>query len=185
MSSELKFVLKWKYETATSLNTIIAAFNINTNQWVKRYVFKRLIFLNNKNLSSLGSLIFLALWHGTHPGYFLVFFLEFIDVEAERRFRTMAGPAIQHFQSISSSAIRIFLINPFVTVGAYLWTSLSLYYASVAFDLLQFSKVKASWGSVYYIGHVLVVVICATDALLGRNIRKAFSPPKQTEKKSK
>ncbi|CAG8776900.1 5091_t:CDS:2, partial [Acaulospora morrowiae] len=45
-------VEKWKFEFATSLAQIIGSFNTNTNLWTKTYIFKRLIFLGNKNLST-------------------------------------------------------------------------------------------------------------------------------------
>ncbi|CAG8511917.1 13203_t:CDS:2 [Dentiscutata heterogama] len=61
-------VEKWNFEFATSLTQIIGSFNTNTNLWTKLYIFKRLIFLGNKQLSSIISLIFLALWHGLHSG---------------------------------------------------------------------------------------------------------------------
>ncbi|KAH7955513.1 hypothetical protein HPB52_001187 [Rhipicephalus sanguineus] len=49
-----------------------------------RYVFKRLRFLGNKQLSQLSALFFLALWHGLHSGYYVCFFNEFIVMKFER-----------------------------------------------------------------------------------------------------
>ena len=49
-----------------------------------RYVFKRLRFLGNKDVSQLLTLVFLALWHGLHTGYFMCFFLEFLIVSFEK-----------------------------------------------------------------------------------------------------
>ena len=66
---------------------MVESFNINTNDWVKRYVFKRLKFLNNRNASSLGALGFLAIWHGLYAGYFLCFFTEYIEMEAEKKIK--------------------------------------------------------------------------------------------------
>src|SRR6266542_2719951 len=81
-----------KFEFATSLNQIVGSFNTNTNLWTKIYIFKRLIFLGNKNLSSLGALSFLALWHGVYSGYFICFSLEFVDIETERRWSKRVEP---------------------------------------------------------------------------------------------
>ena len=39
------------YETSTSIQGVVMSFNINTNDWSKRYIFKRLRFLGNKDLS--------------------------------------------------------------------------------------------------------------------------------------
>jgi len=76
-----------EFEFATNHQQVIESFNINTNEWAKRYIFKRLIFLNNRNLSSLGTLFFLAIWHGFAVGYFICFSFEFIYMEAEKRYQ--------------------------------------------------------------------------------------------------
>lgn len=50
-----------------------------------RYVYKRLRFLNNKQISQGASLFFLAVWHGLELGYFMNFFLEFIIMNGENQ----------------------------------------------------------------------------------------------------
>jgi len=75
-----------RLESATKFGHYIEAFNINTNSWVMNYVYKRLRFLNNKHISQLSALAFLAVWHGWHSGYYLTFFNEFIVVNFEREF---------------------------------------------------------------------------------------------------
>jgi lysophospholipid acyltransferase 5 len=49
------------------------------------YVFKRLKWIGNKNVSHFLSLIFVSIWHGVWPGYFICFSFEFISVLAERQ----------------------------------------------------------------------------------------------------
>ena len=44
---------KFRLETAVCFGNIIEAFNINTNNWVAVYVFKRLKFLGNKMISQV------------------------------------------------------------------------------------------------------------------------------------
>lgn len=50
-----------------------------------RHVFKRLKFLGNKSVSHISTLVFLAVWHGLHSGYFMCFFMEFLIVMVERQ----------------------------------------------------------------------------------------------------
>ena len=50
-----------------------------------RYVFTRLKWLKSKALSHLVTLLFLAMWHGLWPGYFITFLLEFILIVQERQ----------------------------------------------------------------------------------------------------
>lgn len=49
------------------------------------YIFKRLKFLGNKELSQGLSLLFLALWHGLHSGYLICFQMEFLIVIVEKQ----------------------------------------------------------------------------------------------------
>lgn len=58
-----------------------------------RYIFKRLKFLGNKDISQATTLFFLAIWHGLFSGYFMNFFLEFPIIKFEREVR------IRHFKS--------------------------------------------------------------------------------------
>lgn len=49
------------------------------------YVYKRLRFLNNKQISQGVALLFLAAWHGFNSGYFMCFFLEFVFMNGEKQ----------------------------------------------------------------------------------------------------
>jgi len=73
-----------RFETATQFNHYILSFNINTNHWCAEYIYKRLKFLGSKIYSQLLTLLFLALWHGFHSGYYHCFFMEFIVMYFER-----------------------------------------------------------------------------------------------------
>ena len=73
----------FRFESTTRFQHLIDSFNINTNGWCLQNVYKRLRFLNNKLLSQLGVLVFLAIWHGYHSGYYVTFFNEFIVMYVE------------------------------------------------------------------------------------------------------
>ncbi|KNC82222.1 hypothetical protein SARC_05489 [Sphaeroforma arctica JP610] len=86
----------WRFFSGINLDEIIKTFNINTNYWVMRIVFKRLRWLGNKNASQLGALFFLAIWHGFHTSYFLAFGMEFYELFAERGIRKWASGLIEY-----------------------------------------------------------------------------------------
>merc|ERR1711915_144925 len=75
-----------RLETATKFGHVIESFNINTNNWVAVYIYKRLKFMGNRTVSQVVTLLFLAVWHGFHSGYYLVFFNEFLSIKVEREF---------------------------------------------------------------------------------------------------
>lgn len=72
------------FENTNNFHDYVSAFNVQTNAWVFQYVYKRLKFLNNKNISHMAALLFLAVWHGFHPGYYMTFFMEFMLISFEK-----------------------------------------------------------------------------------------------------
>ncbi|EDW30929.1 GL12606 [Drosophila persimilis] len=63
----------------------VQSFNVNTNQWVGQYIYKRLKFLNNRTISYGAALGFLAIWHGYHSGYYMAFLMEYMVVSTEKQ----------------------------------------------------------------------------------------------------
>lgn len=72
------------FENTYKFGDYVASFNVQTNLWVFTYVYKRLKFLNNKNISHISALFFLAVWHGFHDGYYMTFFFEFLLIHFEK-----------------------------------------------------------------------------------------------------
>ena len=72
------------FENATTFNHYILSFNTNTNHWCAEYIYKRLKFLGSRIMSQVMTLLFLAVWHGFHSGYYLCFFMEFIIMYFEK-----------------------------------------------------------------------------------------------------
>ncbi|XP_005180676.1 lysophospholipid acyltransferase 5 [Musca domestica] len=72
-------------ETGNTMEHYVKSFNVNTNQWVASYVYKRLKFLNNREISYGAALGFLAVWHGFHSGYYMSFFIEYMIVTTEKQ----------------------------------------------------------------------------------------------------
>ncbi|CAO3631791.1 unnamed protein product [Mucor fragilis] len=152
-----------EFELMTSVEHLIPTFNINTNLWVKQYVFKRLRFLGSKDLSQLGALVFLAIWHGFHYGYFETFFLEFAFIFIERILRArfylpIVKPLIDQNR---------FLFYCWKVV-AWMTATTCLTYAMVGFDLLTFSRGVQAHNSVYWYAHVITVVLFIAHLSLGK-----------------
>lgn len=53
--------------------------------FVSRYLYKRLRFLGSKLISHFITLVFVALWHGIAPGFFLCFIGEFVIIVVEQQ----------------------------------------------------------------------------------------------------
>ncbi|KAG0311732.1 Lysophosphatidylcholine acyltransferase 3 [Linnemannia gamsii] len=168
------------YEFATSLTQIVTSFNMNTNFWAKLYVFKRLRFLGNKNLSALGVLLFLAIWHGTHIGYFFCFGLEFMDMETERRMSARFGKPINAFIARQTGVAHV-VAKAVWGVITWLLTTSALYFAAVPFDLLQLDKSIQAVQTINYLGIYVMLALLFLDIFLSIVMPKKRSKSIKTE----
>uniref|UniRef100_F1L2G8 Lysophospholipid acyltransferase 5 n=1 Tax=Ascaris suum TaxID=6253 RepID=F1L2G8_ASCSU len=74
-----------RYEFGMDFQSVIDSFNVGTNTFAKNHIFKRLRWLGNRNLSHIITLIYLAVWHGYHLGYFVLFAFEFACMLAQEQ----------------------------------------------------------------------------------------------------
>ncbi|KAI6194140.1 Lysophospholipid acyltransferase 5 [Aphelenchoides besseyi] len=65
-----------KFELGSDFSSVIESFNCGTNTFAKNHIFKRLKWMGNRFYSQTITLLYLALWHGYHLGYFLLFGFE-------------------------------------------------------------------------------------------------------------
>ncbi|XP_013772014.1 lysophospholipid acyltransferase 5-like isoform X1 [Limulus polyphemus] len=142
----------WDYETTCTFDGLIQSFNINTNHWVARYIFKRLRFLGNKLLSQAVTLLFLAMWHGLHSGYYVCFFNEFLVMKVERDVTSLTDrlPAVKAFLNLSSLQLPIYILKKF-----YLLFGMS--YCVMPFVLLSASRWLKVYSSLYFVCHIIYI----------------------------
>lgn len=138
------------FETATQFNHYILSFNINTNQWCAENIYKRLRFLGSKMYSQLITLLFLAVWHGLHSGYYQCFFMEFLIMYFERDI----GPVLRNSEKVQTMLKTRWEARLLAWIFLKLYTFVFMGYSLVPFVLLSFSRYNQVYGSVYYCGHV-------------------------------
>ncbi|KAG9344957.1 hypothetical protein JZ751_009497 [Albula glossodonta] len=158
----------WQYETTPLFTGTIASFNINTNAWAARHVFKRLKFLGNKMASQVATLVFLAIWHGLHSGYILCFSMEFIIVTVEKQALSLVKDSPMLTQLSNSS------VYPLIYCVQQVIHWLFMGYPLVPFCLFTYDKWLKVYSSVYFCGHVFFFAAY----LLMPYLRKALVPRK-------
>ncbi|KXS10602.1 MBOAT-domain-containing protein [Gonapodya prolifera JEL478] len=163
--SGLRNIDPLKFEFPWSLQQIVESFNINTNNWSKIYVYKRLRFLGSKDLSGIATVMFLAAWHGFHIGYFVTFALEWFDMEAERKIRKRLGEGIYESLSKSTSFGGRLLFGLYRVLCFFLATSV-LYFGAVSFDLLQWHSIVAALSALLWWSPIADAAVFASDLLL-------------------
>ena len=133
-----------RLETSLKFGHVIESFNINTNNWVAVYIYKRLKFLGNRNVSQVVTLVFLAVWHGFHSGYYLVFFNEFLAIKVEREFLSIwskSAKAARWTATTAGARVASLLGQGYVLV--------TLPHCFVPFVLLTSNKFIPSYLSMY------------------------------------
>ncbi|KAF0297208.1 Lysophospholipid acyltransferase 5 [Amphibalanus amphitrite] len=137
------------YENATKFQVYPSAFNVNTNAWVAKYVYKRLRFLGSRYASQFLTLMFLAVWHGYHLGYFVLFFMEFVIILWERK---VEGALLQ-YPSFVSLCTETWLRFP-VELVLRLYTVVFLGYSCIPFVAVVRRRWWPLFKSVYLCGHL-------------------------------
>uniref|UniRef100_A0A1B6D3K0 Lysophospholipid acyltransferase 5 n=1 Tax=Clastoptera arizonana TaxID=38151 RepID=A0A1B6D3K0_9HEMI len=138
------------FEGATNFGHYVESFNINTNQWVLQYIYKRLKFLGNKYLSQIGVLLFLALWHGFNSGYYMCFFMEFVCLVMEKDLTSILNKNMDALEFLNRSGAK-----QLTWVILKLYTLVFMGYCMAPFVLLSIHKWFRVYMSVFFIGHVL------------------------------
>ncbi|KAM4600839.1 lysophospholipid acyltransferase 5 [Polymixia lowei] len=163
----------WLFETTPLFTGTISSFNINTNAWVARHVFKRLKFLGNKILSQVATLTFLAIWHGLHSGYILCFSMEFIIVNVERQAQALVkdSPLLTRLANSPLYPL-IYVVQQFIH-----W--LFMGYPLVPFCLFTYDKWLKVYSSIYFCGHLFFL----TAYLILPYLRKVLVPKRERSDK--
>ncbi|XP_074509378.1 lysophospholipid acyltransferase 5 isoform X2 [Sebastes fasciatus] len=165
----------WLFETTPLFGGTISSFNINTNAWAARHVFKRLKFLGNKALSHTATLVFLTIWHGLHSGYILCFSMEFFIITVERQALALVRDS-PSLSKLANSALYplIYVVQQFIH-----W--LFMGYPLVPFCLFTYDKWLKVYSSIYFCGHVFFLAAFLIMPYLRKALvpRKERSPTKQ------
>jgi len=152
-----------RLETSLKFGHVIESFNINTNNWVAVYIYKRLKFLGSRTISQVVTLIFLAVWHGFHSGYYLVFLNEFLIIKLEREFLSIW----ERSSKVSRWSSRPVLARLFRLAG-WCWVAFLLPHCFIAFVLLTFPRYQPAYAATYY----FLFVVFATWPLIRGPLKK-------------
>ena len=138
-----------RFEGATKFQHYIDSFNCNTNHFAAEYIYKRLKFLGNRNLSQFFTLLFLALWHGTRSGYYMTSFNEFIIIYMEKEFESIISKTEMYNKLWASPA------KSLLYVALKIYTIVFMGWSLIPFDLKVFSKWWQLYASLYFSGFIL------------------------------
>lgn len=87
----LRNVSPWGVESAQNCRAYLGNWNINTNNWLRNYVYLRVTPRGKKPgfRASMATFVTSAFWHGFYPGYYLSFVLaSFVQTAAKSELST-------------------------------------------------------------------------------------------------
>ncbi|XP_065875738.1 lysophospholipid acyltransferase 1-like [Euphorbia lathyris] len=148
-------------EFAKSSVELPLVWNIQVSTWLRHYVYDRLVQKGKKPgfFQLLATQTTSAVWHGLYPGYIIFFVQSALMIAGSR--------AIYRWQQAVPPNLNI--IKQILVVMNFAYTILVLNYSSVGFMVLSLHETITAYGSVYYIGTVLPIVLI----LLGHIIKPA------------
>ncbi|KAJ8766178.1 hypothetical protein K2173_021695 [Erythroxylum novogranatense] len=148
-------------ELAKSSVELPLVWNIQVSTWLRHYVYDRLVKKGKKPgfLQLLATQTTSAVWHGLYPGY-IIFFVQSALMIAGSRVIYRWQQAIPPTKDV---------IKKIMVLMNFAYTLLVLNYSSVGFMLLSLHETLAAYGSVYYVGTILPVIL----VLLGKIINPA------------
>ncbi len=196
----LRNVDPWGVESAQNSFAYLGNWNMNTNNWLKNYVYLRVTPRGKKPgfRASMATFVTSAFWHGFYPGYYLTFILAgFVQTVAKSK---SLLPCC-HFSHVSYSYpdfrryIRPFFLDPktsqptslkiYYDIFSYLMTQLAFSFTTAPFCLLSLQASFLVWSRVYFyaiIGTALSTAFFASPAkpflIKKLNERKERSGPK-------
>ena len=94
----LQNVSPWGVESAQNTRAYLGNWNINTNNWLRNYVYLRVTPKGKKPgfRASMATFVTSAFWHGFYPGYYLTFVLaSFLQTIAKSSSSTVSKKCLQ------------------------------------------------------------------------------------------
>ncbi|KAI4311698.1 hypothetical protein MLD38_036572 [Melastoma candidum] len=158
-------------EFAKSSVELPLVWNIQVSTWLRHYVYERLVQKGKRPgfFQLLATQTVSAVWHGLYPGYIIFFVQSALMIAGSRVLYRWQ----QAFPPKTALPKILILVN-------FAYTLLVLNYSCVGFMVLSLHETLVSYGSVYFIGTILPIVLI----LLGKVVkppRPAGSKPRKEE----
>jgi len=156
-------VVKWdrfcnmdflKVEMAPNVRSITTYWNTRTAEWLRHYVYSRVVPPNTKVVPMYATIITYtvsAFWHGFYPGYYTFFILTAFITEVAKDVRRYIRPLVIDDAKPNPTAQFLY------TVVTTFTTSLFLNYGGSQFLLLDIWDGLTLCKSMYYFGHIVPV----------------------------
>ncbi|CAF9941925.1 MAG: lysophospholipid acyltransferase [Alectoria fallacina] len=186
--NRLQNVNPWGIESAQNSRAYLENWNMNTNNWLRNYMYLRVTPKGKKPgfRASLATFVTSAFWHGFYPGYYLTFVLGAFLQTIAKNFRRHIRPFF-----LTPDGQRPTPYKLYYDVLSYLVTQTAFSFTTVPFVLLTLPDSLLVWIRVYFytvLGAVASMAFFASPAKtwLIKKLRKrnqnALQPKEKAER---
>ncbi|KAI0476995.1 MBOAT family protein [Xylaria cf. heliscus] len=157
--NRLQNINPWGVEAAQNSRAYLENWNMNTNKWLRYYIYLRVTPRNRKPgfRASMATFVTSAFWHGFYPGYYLAFVLASFVQTAAKHYRRNLRPFFldpvtqkplpnkKYYDFASWLATQTtfsFVASPFIILGLkeslQVWSRVNFYAIFTTFATLAF-----------------------------------------------
>lgn len=166
--SRLQNVNPLGIELAQNTRAYLGNWNMNTNSWLRNYVYLRVTPKGKKPgfRASMATFVTSAFWHGFEPGYYLSFVLASFLQTIAKNARRFLRPFVMELDGKTPITGGNFLTNKRAyDVASWAITQLAFSFTVAPFILLSMDRCLTAWARVYFyciIGTVLSMAFFAS-----------------------
>ncbi|RYP16264.1 hypothetical protein DL765_005232 [Monosporascus sp. GIB2] len=145
--NRLQNINPWGVEAAQNSRAYLENWNMNTNKWLRYYIYLRVTPRNKRPgfRASLATFVTSAFWHGFYPGYYLAFVLGSFVQTVAKKLRRNIRPFF--LDPVSQQPLPTKKYYDFIS---WLTTQATFSFVVAPFILLRLDKSLAVWASVYF-----------------------------------
>ncbi|KAH0297745.1 MBOAT family protein-like protein, partial [Aureobasidium melanogenum] len=164
--NRLQNVKPLEIEFAQNSHAYLGNWNINTNMWLRNYVYLRVTPKGKKPgfRASMATFVTSAFWHGFYPGYYLAFVLASFIQNSAKNSRRLIRPFF-----MSADGTKALPSKRYYDIFTWLCTQLAFSFTVAPFIFLGFGDSLQIWQRVYF---YTIIGVTATSLFL-------LSPGKQ------
>ncbi|KAG8532047.1 uncharacterized protein KY384_003684 [Bacidia gigantensis] len=163
--NRLQNVNPWGIETAQNSRAYLENWNMNTNNWLRYYMYLRVTPKGKKPgfRASLATFVTSAFWHGFYPGYYLSFVLAAFLQTIAKNFRRHVRPFFLTTDGQQPTKYKVYY-----DLMSYIATQTAFCFTTAPFVLLTLPDSILVWARVYFYTVIGVILSTAFFASPGK-----------------
>ncbi|KAI0115820.1 MBOAT family protein [Nemania sp. FL0031] len=156
--NRLQNIRPWGVETAQNSRGYLENWNMNTNKWLRYYIYLRVTPRNRKPgfRASMATFVTSAFWHGFYPGYYLAFVLASFVQTAAKHYRRNVRPFF--LDPVSQKPLPN---KKYYDFASWLATQTTFSFVVAPFIILDFKQSLQVWSRVNFYGIITTLVTLA------------------------